>query len=77
MIKKNKIVFEFNKTQVEFAQKDIPFHRIFEAKAEENPEHIAVIDNETEISYRLLNERANRLARTLQTEKDRSQLWLF
>jgi fengycin family lipopeptide synthetase A len=66
---KQKIVFEFNKTQVEFAQKDIPFHRIFEAKAEEIPEHIAVIDNETEISYRLLNERANRLARTLQNRK--------
>nr|CAF1827117.1 Plipastatin synthase subunit A [Bacillus subtilis] len=66
---KQKIVFGFNKTQVEFAQKDVPFHHIFEAKAEEIPEHIAVIDNETEISYRLLNERANRLARTLQNRK--------
>ncbi|MFD6979035.1 plipastatin non-ribosomal peptide synthetase PpsA, partial [Bacillus subtilis] len=66
---KQKIVFEFNKTQVEFARKDVPFHRIFEAKAEEIPEHIAVIDNETEISYRLLNERANSLARTLQNRK--------
>ncbi|MCY9178575.1 non-ribosomal peptide synthetase, partial [Bacillus inaquosorum] len=66
---KQKIVFEFNKTQIEFSQKDVPFHRIFEARAEETPEHIAVIDDETQISYRLLNERANRLARTLQKRK--------
>ncbi|WP_141770222.1 non-ribosomal peptide synthetase, partial [Bacillus sp. FMQ74] len=66
---KQKILTTFNKTQVEFAQNDVPFHRIFEAKAEEIPEHIAVIDNETEISYRLLNERANRLARILQNRK--------
>ncbi|MCY9011318.1 amino acid adenylation domain-containing protein, partial [Bacillus inaquosorum] len=66
---KQNIVFEFNKTQIEFSQKDVPFHRIFEARAEETPEHIAVIDDETQISYRLLNERANRLARTLQKRK--------
>ncbi|MDM5302010.1 amino acid adenylation domain-containing protein [Bacillus subtilis] len=66
---KQKIAFEFNKTQVEFSQKDVPFHRIFEARAEETPEHIAVIDDETQISYRILNEKANRLARTLQKRK--------
>ncbi|QIW80197.1 non-ribosomal peptide synthetase [Bacillus tequilensis] len=66
---KQKILTEFNKTQVEFSQKDVAFHRIFEARAEETPEHIAVIDDETEISYRLLNEKANRLARTLQRRK--------
>ncbi|WP_121642680.1 non-ribosomal peptide synthetase [Bacillus vallismortis] len=63
---KQNILTEFNKTQVEFSQKDVAFHRIFEARAEETPEHIAVIDDKTQISYRLLNERANRLARTLQ-----------
>ncbi|MCY8308651.1 amino acid adenylation domain-containing protein, partial [Bacillus vallismortis] len=63
---KQNILTEFNKTQVEFSQKDVAFHHIFEARAEETPEHIAVIDDKTQISYRLLNERANRLARTLQ-----------
>ncbi|WP_039074103.1 non-ribosomal peptide synthetase [Bacillus sp. MSP13] len=63
---KQNILTEFNKTQVEFSQKDVAFHRMFEARAEETPEHIAVIDDKTQISYRLLNERANRLARTLQ-----------
>ncbi|MEC0530926.1 amino acid adenylation domain-containing protein, partial [Bacillus sonorensis] len=63
---KQKLVMEFNNTQVEFPQTESVFHRMFEAKAEETPEHFAVIDGKEHISYRHLNERANRLARTLQ-----------
>ncbi|MEC1406796.1 fengycin non-ribosomal peptide synthetase FenC [Bacillus halotolerans] len=70
---KQKILIELNKTHVECSQTDTVFHRMFEKRAEETPEHIAVIDGEKQISYRHLNEKANRLARTLQEKGKETQ----
>ena len=42
-----------------------PLHRIFEARAAETPDAVAVVYGVGELTYRLLNERANRLAHHL------------
>ncbi|MCY8950732.1 amino acid adenylation domain-containing protein [Bacillus atrophaeus] len=62
---KRMIAEGFNDTQIEFSQSADLFHHIFEAKTEETPHHIAIIEGEKQITYHQLNERANRLARTL------------
>ncbi len=62
---KQKLLIEFNNTQTEFMQKHKLFHQLFEEKAEERPHQTAVIEGAQQISYLRLNERANRLARTL------------
>ncbi|WP_047478576.1 non-ribosomal peptide synthetase, partial [Bacillus siamensis] len=62
---KQKILTEFNNTQTEFSEKHKLFHQLFEAKAAETPHQTAVIEGTQQISYSQLNERANRLARTL------------
>ena len=43
------------------------FHERFEAHARETPDAVAVVSGEEKVSYRELNERANRLARRLRT----------
>ncbi|MCY9190587.1 AMP-binding protein, partial [Bacillus mojavensis] len=70
---KQKILIELNKTHVECSQTNTVFHRMFEKRAEETPEHIAVIDGEKQISYRHLNEKANRLAHTLRRKGKETQ----
>ncbi|MVO98370.1 non-ribosomal peptide synthetase [Paenibacillus lutrae] len=45
---------------------DLTFHGIFEAQAELRPDQAAVLYEETTLTYRQLNERADRLAQTLQ-----------
>ncbi|MGI8324449.1 amino acid adenylation domain-containing protein [Bacillus velezensis] len=62
---KQKLLIEFNNTQTEFMEKHKLFHQLFEEKAEETPHQTAVIEGAQQISYSQLNERANRLARTL------------
>nr|WP_279632418.1 AMP-binding protein [Bacillus amyloliquefaciens] len=62
---KQKLLIEFNNTQTEFMEKHKLFHQLFEEKAEETPHQTAVIEGTQQISYSQLNERANRLARTL------------
>lgn len=42
-----------------------PVHRLFEAQAQANPDAIALIDGNKQLSYAVLNERANRLAHQL------------
>ncbi|MBU7321098.1 non-ribosomal peptide synthetase, partial [Paenibacillus oleatilyticus] len=44
-----------------------PFHVYFEKQAAAVPEQVAVVAGDAQLTYRELNERANRLARTLQT----------
>jgi amino acid adenylation domain-containing protein len=44
-----------------------PFQRLFEAQAEKTPDAAALIFEEAAVSYRELNERANRLARHLRS----------
>ncbi|WP_025715888.1 non-ribosomal peptide synthetase, partial [Paenibacillus sp. 1-18] len=43
-------------------------HQLFEQQAARTPDHIAVVFEDAELSYRELNERANQLARTLRSQ---------
>ncbi|MBT2575783.1 amino acid adenylation domain-containing protein, partial [Bacillus sp. ISL-51] len=63
---KRKMLIDFNDTQIVFPERHKLFHQLFEEKAEETPQHPAVIEGAKQISYSQLNERANQLARTLQ-----------
>ena len=62
---KNQLLIEWNKTDVKFPQ-DKCAHQIFEDRAAEMPEAIAVSMNGVELNYLELNRKANRLAHYLQ-----------
>ncbi|WP_027084536.1 non-ribosomal peptide synthetase [Cohnella panacarvi] len=54
----------FNDTR-EAYPREKTIHQLFEDHVERTPDHIAVVFEERQFTYRELNERANRLARTL------------
>jgi amino acid adenylation domain-containing protein/non-ribosomal peptide synthase protein (TIGR01720 family) len=56
---------EFNNTNVEYP-KDKSIVDLFEEQAVQNPEAIAIVFEEERLTYKVLNERANQLARYLQ-----------
>jgi amino acid adenylation domain-containing protein len=61
---KNKLVFSYNETTVSYPdQKSII--ELFDAQVTKTPERIALIHNETEITYEELNQKANKLAHSL------------
>jgi amino acid adenylation domain-containing protein len=61
---KKKLLIFFNNTEAAYpGNKTI--HELFEDRVAKIPDHIAVIFEEKELSYRELNERSNRLARSL------------
>ncbi|PUA36864.1 non-ribosomal peptide synthetase, partial [Paenibacillus elgii] len=55
----------FNATAADY-EADKTIHQLFEEQAERTPDHPAVVFEGQQLTYRELNERANRLARTLQ-----------
>jgi len=55
---------EWNLTQADFPSEGL-FHQIFEEQATRTPNAVAVVCGRESLSYRQLNERANRLARAL------------
>jgi len=63
---RHQIVAEWNSTQ-----RDYPVHRclheLFEDQVERTPDHIALIYEQSRLTYRELNERANRLAHRLRS----------
>lgn len=61
---RHKLVFEFNNTLRQYSQ-DKTIVDLFEAQVERRPESIAVIFRDREVSYRQLNEQANRIAHFL------------
>ncbi|MCB2311578.1 amino acid adenylation domain-containing protein [Clostridium tagluense] len=61
---KHKLLFEFNDTYAEYPR-DKTIHELFEEQVEKTPDNIAVVFEDKELTYRELNEKANRLARTL------------
>nr|CUX79061.1 Octapeptin synthase subunit B [Niallia circulans] len=61
---KKEIFDVFNDTAAEY-QQDQTIHGLFEEQARRNPDAIAVVFENTQLTYGELNERANRLARTL------------
>ncbi|MBC1274872.1 amino acid adenylation domain-containing protein [Nostoc sp. UCD121] len=60
-----KLLFEFNNTQINYDRSQL-IHQLFEAQAERTPDNIAVVFNNQQLTYRELNERANKLANYLQ-----------
>ncbi|WP_028596418.1 non-ribosomal peptide synthetase [Paenibacillus assamensis] len=54
----------FNDTETEF-ERGKTIYGLFEEQAELYPDNVAVVMNERQLTYRELNERSNRLARTL------------
>ncbi|MED1913794.1 non-ribosomal peptide synthase/polyketide synthase [Bacillus thuringiensis] len=70
---KKQILFDFNNTQTSYLSEDT-IHQCFEKQAEKTPEAVAVVFEDVGLTYHELNERANRLARTLRSHgvtKDR------
>lgn len=61
---KHRILHEFNNTYADFPM-DKTIQQMFEEQAEKTPDNIALIFNESKMTYAELNERSNKLARTL------------
>ena len=58
---------QWNDTQQDYP-KDQCIHQLFEAQVEGGPDTVAVVFEDQQLSYRQLNERANRLARYLKRQ---------
>ncbi|PQP81876.1 non-ribosomal peptide synthetase [Paenibacillus sp. PCH8] len=61
---KTQILEQFNDSMADYP-KDKTIHGLFEEQAARTPEHVAVVFETQQLSYRELNEKANQLARTL------------
>jgi len=61
---KRKILVDFNDTKADYP-KDKTIHELFEEQVEKSPDNIAVVFEDKKLTYRELNEKANRLARIL------------
>ena len=60
----HRLVYELNQTQLEFPREKC-MHQLFEEQAGQTPDAVAVVHDDTSITYLELNERANALARHL------------
>lgn len=63
-VERKQILFEFNATEREYPQ-DKTIYELFEEQARKIPEHVAVVHDGREMTYRELDERSNQLARML------------
>ena len=61
---KQRIVYDFNNTAVSYS-KDKCIHELFEEQAEKTPDKVAVVATDKTLTYRELNEEANRIAHSL------------
>jgi fengycin family lipopeptide synthetase D len=61
---RNGILYHFNNTQAEYP-KDQTIQRFFEEQVEKTPAQIAIVFEDKQLTYKELNEKANRLARML------------
>ncbi|WP_232334506.1 condensation domain-containing protein, partial [Oceanobacillus sp. AG] len=71
---KHQLLVEFNDTEMPYP-KEKTIHSLFEEQVEKVPHQVAVVFQEKQLTYKELNERANRLARVLRqrgvTSEDR------
>jgi amino acid adenylation domain-containing protein len=63
---KKQLLFEFNDTKEEYPAGN-PVHKVFEEQAAKRGGNMAVVSEESQLSYRELNKRANQLARIVKT----------
>jgi non-ribosomal peptide synthetase component F len=61
---KEKVLNEFNNTRAEYS-KDKCIHELFEEQVERTPDKIALVASDKKVTYRELNEEANRIANNL------------
>jgi non-ribosomal peptide synthetase component F len=61
--KKDQVLAEWNDTQTDFEHQSL--HELFEAQVESNPNSVALICEEQQLTYAQLNSRANQLAHYL------------
>ncbi len=64
---KQKFIVEWNDTKADYP-KDKCIHQLFEEQVERTPNNIAVVFEGSELTYRELNENANRMAHYLQSK---------
>ncbi|MEC2307910.1 non-ribosomal peptide synthase/polyketide synthase [Bacillus atrophaeus] len=64
---KEQILERWDQPAIDYPR-DKTIHQLFEEQAERTPEQVAVVYEESRLTYRELNERANRLARILRSE---------
>ena len=62
-----KVIYDWNKTETPYP-KDKTVHALFEEQVEKTPDNIAVVFEDTRLSYRELNNRANQLAHAIRKE---------
>jgi amino acid adenylation domain-containing protein/non-ribosomal peptide synthase protein (TIGR01720 family) len=61
---KKQLLYDFNDTPLEYpANKTVSL--LFQEQSQENPDHVALVFEEEKMTYRVLNEKANQLARVL------------
>ncbi|MGD6253795.1 AMP-binding protein, partial [Xanthomonas citri pv. citri] len=58
------LIDKFNDTAAEYP-KEKTIHQLFEEQAKRTPEQAAIVFEDKKLTYRVVNERANQLARTL------------
>ncbi|MCJ8268849.1 MAG: AMP-binding protein, partial [Psychrosphaera sp.] len=63
------LVYDLNNTQVDYA-KDKCIHELFEQQAVANPDVIALVFDDQQLTYKQLNEKANQLAHYLKANHD-------
>ncbi|WP_432409136.1 non-ribosomal peptide synthetase [Wukongibacter sp. M2B1] len=59
------ILLDFNNTDIKYENEKKTIHQMFEEQVEKAPEEVAIIFGKQNLTYREVNERANRLARVL------------
>lgn len=64
---RHQLLVEWNQTTRNYPQPNLRIHERFEAQAAETPEAVALVCDDERLTYRELNERANRLAHHLQS----------
>ncbi|MBL4705055.1 MAG: amino acid adenylation domain-containing protein, partial [Flavobacteriales bacterium] len=63
------LVYELNDTAMAYP-KDKCIHELFEQQAEDNPNNVAVVFEDKQLTYKQLNEKANQLAHYLKAQHD-------
>jgi amino acid adenylation domain-containing protein len=61
----NTLIYDWNATDKEFP-KDKTIHELFEEQVKKNPDNIALVYEEQQLTYHELNEKSNQLARYIQ-----------